>query len=112
LCIDPRDIEHRITERTKAIVVVHYGAHPADMDPILAIARRQGVAVIEGPSHAHGALFRGKLVGTMGMAEIDRAMNYFGDLLEDAPGIRVHRPPRDSRLMQAFTSGRSVSAAY
>jgi hypothetical protein len=66
LCIDPNDIEHRISERTKAIVVVHYGAHPADMDTILALARRYGIAVIEDPSHAHGALFKGKLVGTMG----------------------------------------------
>jgi len=180
LCIDPHDIEHRITERTKAIIVVHYMAHPADMDPILEIARRHDVAVIEDPSHAHGGLYKGKLVGTMGdvagfslmsgkslacgeggimitdnqrvferalafghyarhseitlpdiaagkglpwggykyrmhqltsamarvqlrnypeeMAEIDKAMNYFWDLLEGVPGIRAHRPPQGSGL--------------
>ncbi len=174
LCINPDDIEHRITERTKAIVVVHYAGYPADMDPILEIARRHNVKVIEDPSHAHGALYKGRLVGTMGdvagfslmsgkslacgeggilitndqrvyeralafghyarhseltlpdlvaggglpwggykyrmhqltsamarvqlkkykdeMAEIDRAMNYFWDLLEGLPGIRDHRP--------------------
>ena len=43
LCIDPNDIEHRITERTKAIVVVHYLGHPADMDPIMEIAERHGI---------------------------------------------------------------------
>ncbi|MBN1579677.1 MAG: DegT/DnrJ/EryC1/StrS family aminotransferase [Anaerolineae bacterium] len=180
LCIDPNDIEHRITERTKAIVVVHYGAYPGDMDAILGIARRHNIKVIEDPSHAHGALYKGQLVGTMGdaagfslmsgkslacgeggilltndrrvyerallfghyarhneitlddlavgaalpwgghkyrmhqltsamarvqltkysdeMAEINKAMNYFGDLIEDAPGIRVHRPAKDSGL--------------
>ena len=66
LCIDPADIEHRITERTKAIVVVHYAAYPADMDPIMEIAARHGLKVIEDCSHAHGALYKGKLVGTMG----------------------------------------------
>jgi dTDP-4-amino-4,6-dideoxygalactose transaminase len=66
LCIDPGDIEHRITERTKAIVVVHYAAYPADVDPILEIARRHGIAVLEDCSHAHGALYKGRLVGTMG----------------------------------------------
>jgi perosamine synthetase len=66
LCIDPGDIEHRITARTKAIVVVHYCGHPADMDPIVAIARRRGVKVVEDVSHAHGALYKGRMVGQMG----------------------------------------------
>jgi dTDP-4-amino-4,6-dideoxygalactose transaminase len=66
LCIDPQDIEHRITEHTKAIMVVHYVGHPADMDPILEIARRHGVAVIEDVSHAQGGLYKGRKVGTFG----------------------------------------------
>jgi dTDP-4-amino-4,6-dideoxygalactose transaminase len=179
LCLDPRDIEHRITERTKAIVVVHYLGHPADMDPIMAVARKHGIKVIEDVSHAQGALYKGRTVGTIGdvaalsmmtgkslasgeggvlatnsleiyeraltlghyerydetlqteslrpfahlpaggykyrmhqmsaavarvqlkhydarAAEIRRAMNRFWDLLEGVPGIRAHRPPRDS----------------
>lgn len=179
LCIDPNDIERRITERTKAIVVVHYLGHPADMDPIMAIARKHNVKVIEDVSHAHGALYKGRKVGTIGhaagyslmtgkslavgeggmlttndleiyeravafghyerfdekietpslrpyinlplggykyrmhqmssavgrvqlkyydqrIAEIQKAMNYFWDLLEGTPGIRAHRPPKDS----------------
>ena len=52
LCIDPKDIEHRITDRTKAIVVVHYFGHPADMDPIMEIARKHNVKVIEDVSDA------------------------------------------------------------
>ena len=179
LCIDPKDIEHRITDRTKAIVVVHYLGHPADMDPILAIAREHNVKVIEDVSHAQGGLYKGRKVGTIGdvagyslmsgkslvageagmlttndreiyeraiafghyerfndsvetpslrpfiglplggykyrmhqlssavgrvqlkhydqrIKEIQRAMNYFWDLLEGTPGIRAHRPAKDS----------------
>lgn len=66
LCIDPGDIEHRITPRTKAIMVVHYMGHPADMDPILAIARRHNVKVIEDVSHAQGGRYKGRMLGTMG----------------------------------------------
>lgn len=68
LCIDPNDIEHRITERTKAIIVVHYLAMPADMDAIMSVAKKHGLKVIEDVSHAHGALYKGKIVGTFGDA--------------------------------------------
>lgn len=178
LTMDPDDIEHRITERTKAIVPVHYCAYPADMDPIMDIAERHGLKVIEDVSHAQGGLYKGRLLGTIGhigamsimsgkslacgeggflvtddqalyeraaafghyertrslenpalkpfarmplggykyrmhqlssavgrtqlkhyderMREIQRAMNYFWDLLEGVPGIKAHRPPADS----------------
>ena len=178
LCIDPNDIEQRITERTKAIVVVHYCGYPADMDSIMEIAKKHNLKVIEDCSHAHGALYKGKMVGTMGdvsafslmsgksfpcgeagimltndqriydralafghyarhneiqledikkgaglpwggykyrmmqlasamgrvqlklyperMQKIDKAMNYFWDLLEGTPGIKAHRPKKGS----------------
>lgn len=178
LCIDPNDIEHRITSRTKAIMVVHYAGMPADMDRIIPIAKKHNLKIIEDVSHAHGALYKGKMVGTFGdvsgfslmsgkafaigeagimltnsrdiyeraivfghyerhseienpqikqfaglpwggykyrmhqmssaiglvqikqfqkdMVEIDRAMNYFWDLLEGYPGIRAHRPAKNS----------------
>ncbi len=66
LCIDPGDIEHRITDRTKAIVVVHYLGHPADMDPIMEIARAHDLKVIEDVSHAQGGLYKGRMLGTIG----------------------------------------------
>jgi dTDP-4-amino-4,6-dideoxygalactose transaminase len=66
LCIDPGDIEHRIGPRTKVIVVVHYAGHPCDMDPIMAIARRHGVKVIEDVSHAQGGLYKGRKLGAIG----------------------------------------------
>jgi perosamine synthetase len=179
LTLDPSDIEHRITERTKAIMAVHYCGYPTDMDPIMEIAERRGIKVIEDVSHAHGGLYKGRLVGTIGhvgamsvmsgkslacgeggimvtndreiyekavalghyertgseltipelkqfaglpvggykyrmhqmssavarvqlrhykerMEEIQAAMNYFWDLLEDVPGVKAHRPPLGS----------------
>jgi dTDP-4-amino-4,6-dideoxygalactose transaminase len=66
LCIDPKDIEHRITDRTKVILVVHYVGYPADMDPILEIARRHKLKVIEDVSHAQGGLYKGRKLGTLG----------------------------------------------
>lgn len=66
LCLDPNDVEHRITDRTRAIVVVHYVGYPADMDPIMEIAQRHNVKVIEDVSHAHGAVYKGRKVGAIG----------------------------------------------
>ncbi len=176
ICIDPKDIDHRITPRTKAIIVVHYAGMPADMDAIMEIAAKHNLKILEDCSHAHGALYKGKEIGTFGdaavfslmtgkslavgeggiffaddrqvyerallfghyirhdeitlkelkpfvglpcggfkhrmhqlssafglvqlelypqqMAEIDRAMNYFCDLLDDNAGIRPSRPPK------------------
>lgn len=66
LCIDPAGIERHISPRTKAIVVVHYLGHPADMDPIMAIARRHRLKLVEDVSHAQGGLYKGRRVGTFG----------------------------------------------
>ncbi len=66
LCLDPHDLARRIGPRTKAIIVVHYAGYPAPMDEIMAIARAHGVAVIEDVSHAHGGLYKGRMLGTFG----------------------------------------------
>jgi len=66
LCLDPGDIERHLTEHTRAIVVVHLSGHPADMDPIVDIAARHQIKVIEDVSHAHGGLYRGRQLGTIG----------------------------------------------
>ncbi len=66
LCIDPEDIEAKITPRTKAIVCVHYLAHPCDMDPIMAIAKKHNLKVIEDLSHAQGGLYKDRRLGTIG----------------------------------------------
>ncbi len=179
LCIDPDDIEHRISDRTKAIVVVHYAGYPGDMDPIMEIAEKHGVKVIEDASHAQGGHYKGRLIGTIGHVtalsgmtekslmfgeggmlltddkeiyqraiawghfrrhdeladnpalapfaglpfggvkhrmnqlcaavgrvqlrhyserreQIQKAVNYFWDQVGDVPGIKAHRPPKDS----------------
>jgi len=64
--INPALIEKKITKKTKAILVVHIYGHPCDMDPILKIARKYGLFVIEDCAEAHGATFKGKKVGSLG----------------------------------------------
>ncbi len=66
--LDPDTIEERITEKTKAILVVHLFGQPADMTRICAIAAKHGLAVIEDGSQAHGALHKNMKVGTFGDA--------------------------------------------
>jgi perosamine synthetase len=65
-CMDPARLEAAITPRTKAIIPVHIQGCPADLDPILAIAKKHSLAVIEDACQAHGAVYKGKKVGTLG----------------------------------------------
>lgn len=65
-CMDPAALEARITERTAAVVPVHLFGHPADMDPILRVARARGLLVIEDGALAVGARYRGRPVGGIG----------------------------------------------
>jgi dTDP-4-amino-4,6-dideoxygalactose transaminase len=64
--IDPEQIENKITSRTKAIIVVHLYGEPADMDPILEIAREKRLKVIEDNAQAIGAKYKGRRTGSMG----------------------------------------------
>jgi dTDP-4-amino-4,6-dideoxygalactose transaminase len=66
--LDPTKLEAAITPRTKAIVPVHLCGQPADMAPIMAIARRHGLFVLEDACQAHGADYRGQRVGAIGDA--------------------------------------------
>ncbi len=66
--IDPAAIEKKITKRTKAIYVVHYGGQCCDMDAIMRISRKYKIPVMEDCAHAHGSRFKGKHAGTFGVA--------------------------------------------
>jgi dTDP-4-amino-4,6-dideoxygalactose transaminase len=64
--IDPKKLEEKITPKTKAILVVHLYGKPCDMDPIYEIAKKYDLKIIEDGAQAHGALYKGKKVGTLG----------------------------------------------
>lgn len=64
--LDPDKIEAAITKRTKAIVPVHFGGLPADMDRIMAIAKKHNLIVLEDAAHGHGAEYKGRKVGSLG----------------------------------------------
>ena len=64
--IDPREIERRITPRTKAIIPVHYGGQPCRMEEILSLAKSHDLRVIEDAAHALGASYRGQPIGAIG----------------------------------------------
>lgn len=66
LTLDIDEIENKITDRTRAIMVVHYGGHPARMDEIQSIAKENNLKVIEDCAHAAGAAYKGKRLGTIG----------------------------------------------
>lgn len=66
--IDPSRIKEKITERTKAIMPVHLYGQPCDMDPIMAIAKKHDLKVIEDCAQAHGATYKGRVVGSFGDA--------------------------------------------
>ena len=66
LSLDPDDLERCITDKTKAIMVVHYHGYPADMDRIMEIANRHNLIVVEDVSHAQGGMYKGKKLGNFG----------------------------------------------
>ena len=63
--IDPADVEHRITARTRAIMAVHWGGYPCDLAELQAIADRHGLLLIEDAAHAPGATYRGQAIGAI-----------------------------------------------
>ncbi|MBE6631031.1 MAG: DegT/DnrJ/EryC1/StrS family aminotransferase [Ruminococcaceae bacterium] len=64
--MDPADVARKITPKTKMIVPVHIGGYPVDMDPIMELARKHDILVLEDAAHAFGAMYKGRKIGTIG----------------------------------------------
>ena len=93
--MDPADVARKITPNTKMIVPVHIGGYPVDMDPIMELARKHDILVLEDAAHAFGALYKGRKVGTIGdfaafsMHEVKNITSFGegGILTSSIPGI-------------------------
>src|SRR6266567_3555348 len=64
--LDPGQVERAITPRTKAIMPVHLYGHPANLDPLLSLCRKHNLPLVEDAAQAHGATYKGKVIGTFG----------------------------------------------
>lgn len=72
--VGPEELERALTPRTRAAILTHAGGRPFDLEPVMEVAARRGVAVIEDCSQAHGALYKGRRVGTFGAAAVFSTM--------------------------------------
>jgi perosamine synthetase len=95
--MDVNQIESRITARTRAILVVHIYGHPADMDPILALAERYGLTLIEDAAEVHGAEYKGRRCG--GIGHLSTFSFYANKLVTTGEGgmVLVNRPEHAER---------------
>lgn len=66
LNLDVRDVEKRITPKTRAVIPVHYAGIPADMDEVMAVATRRGIEVVEDAAQSFDSLYKGRMTGTIG----------------------------------------------
>jgi dTDP-3-amino-3,4,6-trideoxy-alpha-D-glucose transaminase len=106
--LDPSTIEALITKRTRGIMPVHLYGHPADMDPIMDIARKHGLIVVEDACQAHAARYQGHPVGSIsGIAGLSfyptKNLGGFGD----GGAILVDDPPLAKKLRQLRNGGQS-----
>lgn len=67
-CLDPNEVEAAITPQTRAVIAVHMGGHPADLDRLVELCARRGLHLVEDCAHAHGSRWRERSVGTYGVA--------------------------------------------
>jgi perosamine synthetase len=110
--MDPARIEELITERTKGIIVVHLFGHPVDMDPILEIARRRGLFVLEDAAEAHGAEYKGRRVGSIGDAA---TFSFFGNkIITTGEGgmITTNDPDLAAEMRRLKNHGMDPSRKY
>lgn len=110
LNLDPKNLQAAITDRTRAIMPVHIGGHPCDLEPIYAIANRHGIPVVEDAAHALGASYKGVPIGAYG----DRTCFSFYAIKNittmEGGMITVKDPDRAARLRLLATNGVSAAA--
>jgi dTDP-4-amino-4,6-dideoxygalactose transaminase len=111
LNLDPALVARALTPRTKAILPVHLYGHPADMDPLLELARARGIAVLEDACQAHGTLHRGRPVGTLAGERGIGALSFYPTknlgALGDGGAVLVNDPVLATRLRQLRNGGQT-----
>lgn len=111
-CLDPAKIEDAITPRTKGIIPVHLLGHPADMDPILEVARVHGLWVVEDAAEATFATYRGRVAGSMGHAA---TFSFFGNkILTSGEGgaVTFQDPQLERRMSMLRGQGMDPNRRY
>ena len=109
-CMDPRSIEAKITPRTKAILIVHIFGHPADMDAVMAIAKKHNLYVVEDCAQAPLGKYKGRYVGTIGDLGIF-SLNYHKHIHTGEGGvITTNNPTLADRCQMIRTHGENVTA--
>src|SRR5262249_56431929 len=112
LSLAPAKIEDAITPRTRAIMPVHLYGHPADMDPVLEIARRRGLRVVVDAAEALGALYKGRPVGGLGDAA---TYSFFGNkVITTGEGgmVATDDEALDRRMRFLHSQGRDPASRY
>ncbi len=109
--LDPRCLDAAVTAKTKAIVPVHLYGQPADMDPIVDVARRHGLTVIEDAAQSHGASYKGRQVGSLADAACfsfypGKNLGAYGD----AGAVTTNRQDVAERVAALRDHGRVVGA--
>ena len=111
LNIDPARVARVLSPRTKAILPVHLYGHPADMDPLVALGRERGIAVLEDACQAHGARYRGRPVGTLAGAQAMAALSFYPTknlgALGDGGAVLVNDPELAQKLRRLRNGGQS-----
>jgi dTDP-4-amino-4,6-dideoxygalactose transaminase len=111
LNLDPHAAAAAVSPRTKAILPVHLHGHPADMDPLLRLAGERGLVLVEDACQAHGALYRGRPVGTLGGEFGLGALSFYPTknlgALGDGGAVLVGDPETAARLRRLRNGGQS-----
>jgi dTDP-4-amino-4,6-dideoxygalactose transaminase len=108
LNVDPRAVADALTPRTRAILPVHLYGHPADLDPLLEVARRRGIALVEDACQAVGARYKGRRVGALsGIGALSFYPTKNLGALGDGGAVVVQDPEVAARLRRLRNGGQS-----